>query len=184
MRHLPNLICLLRLLLIWPIIAALHKGQHLAALGLFVVAAMSDGLDGYLAKRFNWTSELGKILDPVADKLLLMTVFVQAAWLGLVPWWLTAAVVARDVMIGLGALTYRLWFGPLHGRPTVISKVNTAAQLVYVVLVLLAAATGVPGHEILDACALIALATTVVSGAHYVATFTRRAWVQPARPSA
>lgn len=184
MRHLPNLICLLRLLLIWPIVVALHKGQHLAALGLFVVAAMSDGLDGYLAKRFNWTSELGKLLDPVADKLLLMTVFVQAAWLGLVPWWLTAAVVARDVLIGLGALTYRLWFGPLHGRPTVISKVNTAAQLVYVVLVLLAAATGVPGHEILDACALITLATTVVSGAHYVATFTRRAWVQPARPSA
>jgi hypothetical protein len=72
----------------------------------------------------------------------------------------------------------------LHGRPTVISKVNTAAQLVYVVLVLLAAATGVPAHEILDACALITLATTVVSGAHYVATFTRRAWVQPARPSA
>jgi cardiolipin synthase len=183
-RHLPNLICLFRLLLIWPIVVALHKGQHLAALGVFVVAAMSDGLDGYLAKRFNWTSELGKFLDPVADKLLLMTVFVQAAWLGLVPWWLTAAVVARDILIGLGALAFRLWFGPLHGRPTVISKVNTAAQLVYVVLVLLAAATGVPGHEILDAGALITLATTLVSGAHYVATFTRRAWAQPARPSA
>jgi cardiolipin synthase len=182
-RHLPNLICLFRLLLIWPILVALHKGQHFAALGLFIVAALSDGLDGYLAKRFNWTSELGKFLDPAADKLLLMTVFVQTAWLGLVPWWLTAAVVARDVMIGLGALIYRLWFGPLHGRPTVLSKVNTAAQLIYVALVLLAAAVRVPPREILDACALITFATTVLSGVHYLMTFTRRAWVQPARPA-
>jgi cardiolipin synthase (CMP-forming) len=182
-RHLPNLICLIRLLLIWPIAVAMHKGQHLSALGLFVVAAVSDGLDGYLAKRFNWTSELGKILDPAADKLLLVTVFVQAAWLGLVPWWLTAAVVARDVMIGLGALIFRLWFGPLHGRPTVISKVNTAAQLVYVALVLLGAAVGMPPREILDACALITFATTALSGMHYLTTFTRRAWVQPARPA-
>jgi cardiolipin synthase (CMP-forming) len=182
-RHLPNLICLFRLLLIWPIAVALHRGQHFAALALFIVAALSDGLDGYLAKRFDWTSELGKFLDPAADKLLLITVFVQAAWLGLVPWWLTAAVVARDVMIGLGALIYRLWFGPLHGRPTVLSKVNTAAQLLYVSLVLLAAAAGVPPREMLDACALITFATTVLSGAHYVTTFTRRAWVQPVRPA-
>jgi len=121
-RHLPNLICLFRLALIWPIASALQAGEHALALGLFMTAAVSDGLDGYLAKRFNWTSELGKFLDPFADKLLLMTVFVEAAWLGLVPWWLTAAAVARDVLIGLGALVFRVWFGPLHGRPTIISK--------------------------------------------------------------
>jgi cardiolipin synthase len=182
-RHLPNLICLIRLVLIWPIVVALHKGQYAAALALFIVAALSDGLDGYLAKRFSWTSELGKFLDPAADKLLLVIVFVQAAWLGLVPWWLTAAVVARDVLIGLGALTYRLWFGPLRGRPTLLSKVNTAAQLLYVTLVLLNATWRVPPREVLDACALIVLTTTVLSGAHYVMVFTRRAWVQPARPA-
>jgi cardiolipin synthase (CMP-forming) len=180
-RHLPNLICVLRLLLIWPIISELHAGQDLMALGLFVIAAASDGLDGYLAKRFNWTSELGKFLDPLADKLLLVVVFVEAAWLMLVPWWLTAAVVARDVMIGLGAVIFRLWIGPLHGRPTVMSKVNTAAQLLYVMLVLLNAAVLVPPHEILDACAIIAFATTLISGAHYLVLFTRRAWVEPAR---
>jgi len=179
-RHLPNLICLIRLLLIWPVAVALHKGQYLSALALFIVAAVSDGLDGYLAKRFGWTSELGKILDPTADKLLLVTVFVQAAWLSLVPWWLTAAVVARDVMIGLGALIFRLWFGPLHGRPTRMSKVNTAAQLVYVMLVLLNASTGIPPRDVLEACALITLATTVLSGMHYLLTFTRRAWHAPA----
>ena len=144
MRHLPNFICLIRIALIWPIAAALNRGAMTQALALFVVAAISDGLDGYLAKRFNWTSELGKILDPLADKLLLVTVFVESTWLGLIPWWLTAAVVARDVTIGLGALVYRLWFGPVHGRPTILSKINTALQLMYVTLVMLNAATGVP----------------------------------------
>lgn len=180
MRHLPNLICVVRLVLIWPILATLHAGEHLLALALFIAAAVSDGLDGYLAKRFNWTSELGKVLDPLADKLLLVTVFVECAWLALVPWWLTAAVVARDVLIGLGALIFRLWFGPLRGRPTLISKVNTGAQLLYVMLVLLNAALRLPPHEVLDAGAVLALATTLLSGLHYILTFTRRAWTQPA----
>ncbi len=183
MRHLPNLICLIRLALIWPVVATLHAGQYVAALALFMTAAVSDGLDGYLAKRFNWSSELGKILDPLADKLLLVAVFVECAWLGLTPWWLTAAVVARDVLIGLGALTFRLWFGPLHGRPTAISKVNTGAQLAYVALVLLNAATGMPLHEMLEAWGLLTFVTTAVSGVHYVLTFTRRAWVQAVRSS-
>jgi len=167
--------------LVWPIAAALHIGEYRAALGLFAAAAVSDGLDGYLAKRFNWTSELGKVLDPLADKLLLVTLFIECAWLGLTPWWLTAAVVARDVLIGLGALTYRLWFGPLRGRPTLFSKINTAAQLLYVLLLILNAGLRIPPHEMLEAFALVAFATTVLSGLHYVLTFTRRAWVLPAR---
>jgi cardiolipin synthase (CMP-forming) len=180
-RHLPNLICLVRLALIWPILTQLHAGQYPPALALFIVAAASDGLDGYLAKRFDWTSELGKFLDPLADKVLLITVFVECAWLGLVPWWLTAAVVARDVMIGLGALIFRLWFGPLHGRPTRFSKINTAAQLLCVMLVLLNAAFGVPPREVLAAIALLTFLTTVLSGLHYLQIFTRRAWTQPPR---
>jgi cardiolipin synthase (CMP-forming) len=181
-RHLPNLICLIRLALIWPVATALHAGEYLLALALFIVAAVSDGLDGYLAKRFHWTSELGKVLDPAADKLLLMTVFVEAAWLDLVPWWLTAAVVARDVLIGLGALVFRLWFGPLHGRPTIISKINTGAQLLYLAGVMFNAAVPLPALPLFDpvaflnAFAIVTLITTMLSGAHYVVTFTRRAW--------
>jgi cardiolipin synthase len=178
-RHLPNIICVFRLALIWPILSALHAAEYRTAVALFIVAAASDGVDGYLAKRFGWTSELGKFLDPLADKLLIVTVFVEAAWLDLVPWWLTAAVVARDVMIGLGAGVYRLWFGPLHGRPTRFSKVNTGAQLFYVMLVMLNAAFRIPPHEVLDALALLTLLTTVLSGLHYLQVFTRRAWTQP-----
>jgi cardiolipin synthase len=176
-RHLPNLICLVRLALIWPVATALYGGRYALALGLFVLAAASDGLDGYLAKRFNWISELGKILDPAADKLLLVTVFVESTWLGLVPWWVTAAAVARDVMIALGALVFRVWFGPLRGRPTIISKINTAAQLLYLMAVMSGAAVAFPPHDIVRALALTVFATTVLSGLNYVQAFTRRAWV-------
>ena len=176
MRHLPNLICLVRLALIWPVAIALYGGRYELALALFFLAAASDGLDGYLAKRFNWISALGKVLDPAADKLLLVTVFVESTWLGLVPWWVTAAAVARDVMIALGALVYRAWIGPLRGRPTIISKVNTAAQLLYLMAVMLGAAVAFPPYSILRALALTVFATTSLSGLDYVQAFTRRAW--------
>jgi cardiolipin synthase (CMP-forming) len=176
MRHLPNLICFVRMALIWPIVLALNEGDHVLALVIFAAAAVSDGLDGYLAKRFNWTSELGRVLDPLADKLLLVVIFVAATWLGLVPWWLTAAAVARDVMIGLGAVTYRAWFGRLHGRPTILSKINTALQIAYLTGVILAAATGFPPAAMLVVLGYAALVTTVFSGIDYLFTFTRRAW--------
>ncbi len=182
MRHLPNIICLLRIVLVWPVAVALDEREYLVALALFVLAGLSDGIDGYLAKRFNWTSELGRFLDPLADKLLLVTVFVAAAWLGLTPWWLTSAVVARDVFIGLGATVFRLWFGPLRGRPILSSKINTAVQLLYIMALLVNAAMGFPPREVLDALAVLVLITTIVSGLNYLAIFTRRAWVEPVSP--
>jgi cardiolipin synthase (CMP-forming) len=183
LRHLPNLICLVRLALVWPVAAAVASANFLLALVLFVSAAVSDGLDGYLAKRFNWTSELGKFLDPLADKLLLITLFIESAWLGLVPWWITAAAVARDVMIGLGALVFRMWFGPLRGRPTLISKINTGAQLLYLMGMMFNAAVGFPPREILDALAVITFVTIVLSGYQYLAIFTRRVWSAAAQQS-
>lgn len=175
LRHLPNLICLIRIVLIWPTITALIAGDYWTALGLVAVCAVSDGLDGWLAKRFNWTSHLGKILDPLADKLLLVALFLVATWINLLPWWLTAVVVARDVMIGLGAVIYRIWFGPLHGRPTVISKINTGFQLAVALAAILGAASGLPTPEVVTALAVVTLLTTIVSGADYLGMFTRRA---------
>jgi cardiolipin synthase (CMP-forming) len=104
MRHLPNLICLVRILLIWPTIDALVSGHYWTALVLVAVCAVSDGLDGWLAKRFNWQSHLGRILDPLADKLLLVAIFLTATWMNLLPWWLTAVAVACDVLIGSGGV--------------------------------------------------------------------------------
>jgi cardiolipin synthase (CMP-forming) len=179
-RHLPNLICIARILLVWPILAALRGGDFTLAMVLFSVAAASDGLDGWLAKRFNWTSQLGLWLDPVADKVLLMAVFIVSAWLGLVPRWLTAAAVARDLAIVLGAIVFRLWFGPLHGHPTVASKFNTLLQGLYLLCVMSEHALGVPPPALLTPLAFLTLLTTLASGAQYVVTFGRRAWAMPA----
>jgi len=175
LRHLPNFICVVRIALIWPTIDALQAGEYWIALALVAFCAVSDGLDGWLAKRFNWTSHLGKILDPLADKLLLVSLFLAAAWMNLVPWWLTAIVVARDVMIGGGAVIYRLWFGPLHGRPTIVSKINTGMQLAVVLAAILGAASGLPTPEMVVALSYLTLVTTVISGADYLSAFTRRA---------
>ncbi len=178
MRHIPNLLCLLRIALVAPLIAAMLAGEQAWILVLFSVAGVSDALDGYLAKRFNWTSELGRFLDPLADKLLLISVFLTAAWLDIAPWWLAAVAIARDLVIGVGALSYRLWFGPLRGRPSTISKFNTGMQLGYLLAVILASATAFPPREVLDALAAVTVITTIASGVDYVARFVERANAQ------
>src|SRR5579863_1551549 len=180
MRHLPNLICLLRIALVWPIVASIAHAQYPQTLVLFFIAAMSDGLDGYLAKRFNWTSELGKLLDPLADKLLLVGVFLVGTWYGLIPLWLTTAAVSRDVLIVLGSIVFHLASGPLQGRPLISSKINTLLQLLYVLAIVGHAGYGFPPQSVLQALAWLTLATVLISGVAYVREFTRRA-LQPAR---
>jgi cardiolipin synthase (CMP-forming) len=175
LRYLPNLICLTRIALIWPILAMLAVHDYGWAAVCFAIAGVSDLADGYVAKRFGWTSELGKWLDPLADKCLLITVFVVTAWAGLVPRWLTAVVVARDVMIALGALSYLAWLGPLEGRPTFSSKLNTLVQLAYLEGILMFKAVGFPPVVLLELGAMVTLVTTVLSGAGYVIEYSRRA---------
>src|SRR5271156_4710751 len=111
LRHLPNVITASRILLVVPIALALANHQLVTTIALFGVAALSDAADGFLAKRFGWQTELGAVLDPAADKLLLATVFVVLAYLRLIPLWLMAAALARDAIIVLGALLYRLCLG-------------------------------------------------------------------------
>lgn len=175
LRFVPNLISLGRIALIWPILVALAAHRYDIAALCFGLAGLSDLLDGWLAKRFGWTSELGKWLDPIADKCLLVTVFVAAAWAGLVPRWLTAVVVARDVMIALGALTYLAWLGPLEGRPSFASKFNTLVQLAFLLGTFLFFASGFPPVLLLLVGVWLTLVTTVVSGAEYVIEYSRRA---------
>jgi cardiolipin synthase len=175
LRHLPNLICLGRIALLWPILAALAQHAYGWAALCFALAGVSDLLDGWLAKRFGWTSALGRWLDPIADKCLLVTVFVVAAWDGLVPRWLTAVVVARDVLIALGALTYIAWLGPLEGRPTFASKLNTLVQLAYLLGILMFKASGFPPVALLLLGAMVTLVTVLLSGAGYVIEYARRA---------
>ena len=181
MRHLPNIICLARIALIWPILDGLIAGAYERTLLLFGVAAVSDGLDGWLAKHFAWTSRLGKFLDPLADKLLLVSVFLVLTWLGQVPRLLAVAVVGRDVMIGIGALVFRMAWGPLHGKPILSSKINTLLQISYIFLVVIHAAWAQPPQTVLDALAVATFASVLYSGTAYLYEFTRRALQVAAR---
>ena len=175
LASLPNAICWLRIALTVPVVWALVSGLYSLTLALFLVAAVSDGLDGFLAKRFGWESELGKLLDPVADKLLLVSVFITLTLTSLVPLWLALAAVVRDVVIGVGAATYRRLFGALEGRPTVPSKLNTLLQLSFVLAVVARAADWPVPDALVVALGAATFITTVVSGIDYVLIYSRRA---------
>ena len=174
-RNIPNLISLLRLALIYPVAWLILEGRFREVMLLFAVAALTDALDGFLAKRNNWVTELGTFLDPLADKLLLVTVFVCLSMSGMIPWWLTLLVFLRDLVIGLGALTYRLLFGPLNARPTTPSKLNTLFQILYCLAVVARAAYGYPTTPYVVALGAIVLVTTFVSGLDYTLSYARRA---------
>ena len=175
LRWLPNAICVGRILLVPPIAFALSTGRYELTLALFASAAVSDVVDGWLAKTFGWQSELGKALDPVADKLLLVTVFLTLAAIGLAPAWLAAAAVIRDVVIAGGATVYHRLFGRLDGGPSAISKLNTALQVSFVVVVIANAAwRGVPDGLVI-ALGAATFVTTVVSGLDYVLRYSRMA---------
>ncbi len=171
----PNLICLLRIALTVPIVVLLAEGRYGQTLVLFAIAAVSDVLDGYLAKTFGWSSELGKVLDPLADKLLLVSVFITLAVIGLVPVWLAALAVMRDVVIGVGAVIYKWLFGPLEGRATIPSKMNTLVQLLFVIAVVWNAAFRDLPDWLVQGLGAGVLVTTVVSGVDYVLTYIRKA---------
>ena len=175
LRHLPNALTLFRILLIGPIVWLLLNGDFAITLAMFAVAAASDAADGLLAKQFGWTSELGKVLDPLADKLLLVAMFITLAAVGLAPVWLTALVVARDLVIVIGATVSRLNFGPIGGQPTLVSKLNTLCQILFVLAAIAGAAgIGIPPWLLIMLGALV-LVTTVVSGLDYVLRYASRA---------
>jgi cardiolipin synthase (CMP-forming) len=177
MRHIPNALCFLRMLLVVPVAWLLVTDNYRITLAMFAFAAATDGLDGFLAKRFGWTSELGKIIDPLADKILLVGVFITLAALGVVPLWLAAAAVGRDVIITAGAITYKYLFGygQLQGRPTAVSKLNTLCQIIYLLLVVAARAYDFTPKIAITVLGALVFVTTVVSGLDYVITYSRRA---------
>jgi cardiolipin synthase len=174
-RDIPNLLCVLRILLTLPVGWGVVTGRYELALVLFFVAGLTDGLDGFLAKRFKWQSRLGGMLDPAADKLLLVTGFVTLWLAGYVPDWLLAAVVARDVVIVLGAGLYHWLIGAFDAEPTAISKFNSMLQLGYVILTLAKLVFGVPAAAIIAVLGWCVLATTVISGLDYVLRWGARA---------
>lgn len=128
-KQIPNIITVIRILSIVPLCWLLWKGQYSSALILLVLAGMSDALDGFLARRYGWITPLGAVLDPVADKLFVVSMFIVFGMKGNLPWWLVALVIGRDIVIVVGALAYRLVQGKLEMHPLMISKLNTGLQI-------------------------------------------------------
>lgn len=136
MENIPNLITLGRVVLVPIVFWLLLDGDMRSAFFLFLVAGVSDGVDGYLAKRFGWTSELGAYLDPLADKLLLVCIFIALGVAGQLPSWLVIGVVTRDVLIVAGVMLAWLLANPVIIHPLVVSKLNTVAQIVLAAVVM------------------------------------------------
>ncbi|MFO1418978.1 MAG: CDP-alcohol phosphatidyltransferase family protein [Methylotetracoccus sp.] len=167
-RDIPNLITGLRILLVAPVVFAILSERFEWALGLFIVAGASDGVDGFLAKYFSWQSRLGSLLDPIADKLLLVGCFIASWIVGLLPAWLVIAVVARDLVIVGGATAYHMLVGPFEGRPLLASKLNTLMQLVLLLVVLLDRTLFPLSPALIWTLSVATLATTLGSGLMYV----------------
>ncbi len=176
LKWLPNAICIVRVLLVGPIVVMLLDERYLAALVLIAIAGFSDALDGYLARAFDWRTPLGSLLDPAADKLLIISVFLTMTILGLVPIFITVVVVLRDVVIIGGAAAYQWLIAPVQGEPTVISKLNTACQLSFVLFTLTDAALMWPPDPVLTVLGAGVLFTSLTSGLNYVVGWSKRAW--------
>jgi cardiolipin synthase len=169
----PNLITLARIILVPVVVWAIATGQlHLAFL-LFLAAAISDGVDGFLAKRFGWKTELGAYLDPLADKALIVSIYVALGISRVIPIWLVILVVSRDIMI-VGAFLLSWLIGrPMPVRPHPVSKLNTAAQIFLAGLVLAARGFDFDAGLVQTATIAAVAVLTLLSVAFYVAEWIR-----------
>ncbi|MGB8816894.1 MAG: CDP-alcohol phosphatidyltransferase family protein [Rhizobiaceae bacterium] len=165
----PNYITILRLLLVPIVVWAMLTGRELTALFGFIAAGVSDGVDGFIARRWNMKSELGTYMDPIADKLLLVSVFVVLAYQELVPIWLVAMVVFRDALIVSAVMLSAVMENPVEMRPLFVSKANTAAQILLVAVVLAQSGMNVDVMTpIIALTALVALLTAASTAAYLV----------------
>ncbi|WP_127090719.1 CDP-alcohol phosphatidyltransferase family protein [Aquabacter cavernae] len=170
---LPNIITLGRFLLVPVVVWAIASGEPQIAFFLFVLAGVSDAVDGFLARHFGMQTELGAYLDPLADKALLISIYVALSVEGLIPRWVAIAVVARDVMI-IGAVMLSVIMGrPVHISPLAISKVNTLAQIAFAALVLASNGFAFSLGPLMQVGLLAVGLLTALSAAAYLASWMR-----------
>jgi cardiolipin synthase len=176
LAFIPNVITVARIFLIPPVVWAMLEGEFVLALVLFGVAGISDGVDGFLARHYNWQSWLGSVLDPIADKLLQAASYITLAVLMHIPLWLVIAVVARDIIIVTGSTVYYYKYKHFEADPSLLSKLNTVLQILYVLLVIVSIGVFAMPVWLLLSLAIVVFITTVTSGVHYVSR-----WVMLAR---
>lgn len=175
-RWIPNALTFVRILLIAPFARALLVQEYRLALLIFAVASVTDGLDGFLARHFNWRSRFGAVADPLADKALLVTAYLVLTYTSVLPLWLFVLVLGRDFLIVVGALVYHYSIGRFDMEPSVPGKLNTLVQ-VLVILGIIVILAGLPVQSVwLDAGTWLVAASAVFSGGHYIMIWSARAW--------
>jgi cardiolipin synthase len=175
---LPNLLTVFRMVLVPIFVTLLFYQRFVLALVVFVVAGITDGLDGLLARRFDQRSQLGTVLDPIADKLMLVTAFVVLSMRSVfpqpvpshlpIPFWVTVAVISRDVFIVVGAAAINVMTGFRGFRPSWLGKINTTVQIVAVGIIMLAASVPYGTGYYLPTLYVLVFTLTILSGAHYI----------------
>jgi cardiolipin synthase len=165
--NLPNVLTLLRILITPLFVICLIKGAYQTALLIFTLAGVTDGLDGLLARLLDQKTALGAHLDPIADKLLLISAFVTLAVQRMIPAWLTVVVISRDVLIFVGIAILEISKVAYKIQPSMVSKCTTVAQLTTIFLLLLSIQTQVVEHALLPVYWLTT-ALSIASGLHYV----------------
>ena len=166
--QLPNLITICRIGLAPVLILLLKEQEYAASLAIFAIAGVSDGLDGFIAKRFHYESRLGSILDPLADKILLLSSYVMLTMLDYIPFWLVLTVAFRDLLIVGGYLVYTSMIGPVQLHPSWLSKFNTFLQITLVIVILGQQAFHLIYAPMVDVLIYGVLVSTVASGLHYL----------------
>lgn len=174
-KDIPNIISLMRIILVVPIAYFLWNQNYLTALILFLVGGLSDGLDGFLARRYKWQTELGVILDPMGDKLMMLTAYLLLGWHHLLAWWLVGLVIFRDIIIVAGTLLYKKFIGNAKLKPLFISKLNTVFQIILVLIIMFSQVVNL-NTLIVDGIFWLVVATTLMSGYAYINEWGRRAW--------
>lgn len=169
----PNLITLGRILLVPIVVWAISQGVMWLAFVLFLAAGVSDAVDGFIAKRFRMTTVLGAYLDPLADKALIVSIYVTLGVIGLIPRWLVILVVSRDIMIVGGVILSWLVGSPVKVKPLIVSKLNTAAQIAFACAVLGSLSFGFNFPLVNITLMGLVAALTLLSIAAYVAEFVR-----------
>lgn len=176
LRQIPNALTVARLLLIAPFLVYLFHQEYEIAFYLLILAGFTDGLDGWIARCFNWQSAFGSFVDPMADKLLIAASFISLAIIGSIPWWLVMLVFLRDITISIGVLA---WYSLIQRKPdfkpTYLSKINTLLQLVLVTLSLFELAFFKIAPHLLESLAILTAITTISSYLDYAWTWGKKA---------
>ena len=169
----PNLITLARILLVPILIWAITSGEMRIAFLLFLAAGVSDAVDGFLAKRFGMATELGAYLDPLADKTMIVSIYVALGVADALPHWLVILVVSRDVMIVGAVILSWVMDKPVALKPLMVSKLNTVAQIALALVVLAGLGFNLDAGVMLDVLTALVAALTLLSIAFYVAEWVR-----------